>query len=112
MSPLAALRDAMQRHKADPLPAEAGDYRFALEVAYNAILPLKPASVSWRVAPNPQSTTTPPTRPMWLPDGSKQVAERATVGQPCDCSKPLVKGTQTLCPLASKPAGNVTACVK
>lgn len=70
----------------------------------------------WRVAPNPSSTTVPPTRPMWDATGAKAVAERAYVGDRCDCSAPLVKGTQTLCPLRQlgdiAPTTNRAACAK
>lgn len=78
--------------------------------------PNRPKAFSWRVAPNPSSTSTPPTRPMWDPAGAKQVDERAPVGALCDCSKRLAKGTQTLCPLSpftDPPAtGNLTACTR
>lgn len=93
--------------------------------------PNRPKNKVWRVAPNPSSTSIPPTRPMWDPTATKQVAERATVGALCDCAKPVAKSTQTLCPLspftgpgASLPdlppaelaawlaARNLTACVR
>jgi hypothetical protein len=70
-----------------------------------------PAAV-WVVAPNAQSTTTPPTRPMYDPTGIKTVTERATVGAVCnEAATPVLKGTQTLLPIKGGTA-NVTACVK
>ncbi len=73
-----------------------------------------PKAPQWRVARNPQSTTVPPTRPMWSADGAKVVTERAYVGDLCNCSAPLVKGTQTLCPLRPlgdiEPTANRAAC--
>lgn len=70
----------------------------------------------WRVAPNPASTTTPPSRPMFDATGAKSVGERAIVGSLCNCSAPIVKGTQTLCPLRQfgdvTPTTNVAACVR
>lgn len=70
----------------------------------------------WRVAANPLSASTPPTRPMFDATGAKGVAERAIVGSLCNCSTPVVKGTQTLCPLRQfgdlAPTTNVTACVR
>lgn len=75
----------------------------------------RPANRTWRVAPNAASTSTPPTRPMWNSTGTKTVAERATVGAECDCTAPISKNGQTLCPLkktgATQPTTNITACV-
>lgn len=72
--------------------------------------------VLWRVAPNPQSTTVPPTRPMWNPEATAQVSERAYVDDLCDCAAPILKGTQTLCPLRKlgdiEPTKNRAACVQ
>lgn len=77
--------------------------------------PDRPVLKSWRVAPNPQSTSTPPTRPMWDPTATRYVAERATVDELCDCSRKTQKGSQTLCPLSpfkEPPASaNLAACV-
>lgn len=72
----------------------------------------------WVVAPNPASSTVPPTRPMFLAaDPGKTVKERATVGAVCACAAQVIKGTQTLCPLkqsdpANLPSSNLTACVR
>lgn len=73
-----------------------------------------PKAPMWRVARNSRSTTTPPTRPMWNATGSREVSERAYVGDLCNCAEPLVKGTQTLCPLRQLgdlvPTANRAAC--
>lgn len=118
LDPVAALRQARDQFTVPVLPSELGAWDMAESDMLAAAIKLKPASAVWRVAPNPASTTTPPTRPMFsAADPSKQVAERATVGATCNCSAPVVKGTQTLCPLAATPAGpapttNLTACTK
>ena len=73
-----------------------------------------PVPPRWRVAPNPSSTTIPPTRPMWDSAVAKSVTERAYVGDLCDCSTKVAKGTQTLCTLRPfgdlPPTSNRTAC--
>lgn len=73
--------------------------------------PTLPAA-EWIVAPNPQSTATPPTRPMWDATGAKAVTQRATVGAACNCATPVLKGTQTLCQLVAPAGPNLTACVR
>jgi hypothetical protein len=74
--------------------------------------PVEPPAV-WLVAPNIASTTTPPSRPMWSPDGTKAMTTRAVVGAECACpATPLVKNTQTLCPLAVGGSPNLAYCVK
>lgn len=97
---------------------EAQQARAALEAALQAerAAGTVPKPRPWRVAPNPASTTTPPTRPMWDPTGAKQVSERAYVGDLCNCQAPVLKSSQVLCPLRKlgdlPPTANVTACVK
>lgn len=99
----------------DPRVAEARaamDRAIAAEKSAGTIPKPKP----WRVAPNPSSTTVPPTRPMWDAAGLKQVTERAYVDDICNCASPVIKGTQTLCPLRQlgdlPPTTNITACVR
>lgn len=90
------------------------DLRIAQEQTAGTI----PKALPWRVAPNPSSTTTPPTRPMFsAQDVTKTVSERAIVGSLCDCAAPVPKGTQTLCVLRKTatfpaPTTNLTACVR
>jgi len=97
---------------------EAQGARVALEAALQAerAAGTIPKPRLWRVAPNPSSTTTPPTRPMWDPAGAKQVTERAYVGELCNCKAPVLKGTQVLCPLRQlgdlPPTANITACAR
>lgn len=73
-----------------------------------------PKAPQWRVAKNARSTTVPPTRPMWNPAGTKEVSERAYVDDLCNCSAPLARGAQTLCPLRQLgdlvPTANRAAC--
>lgn len=73
-----------------------------------------PVPPRWRVAPNPSSTTIPATRPMWNSAGANSVSERAYVGDLCDCSTKVAKGTQTLCTVRQlgdiAPTTNRTAC--
>lgn len=90
---------------------QAQQVRTAMEAAIERerIAGTLPKPRVWKVAPNPSSTSTPPTRPMWDPAGTKQVAERATVGALCDCSTKVAKSTQTLCPLSpfTEPGANL-----
>lgn len=116
--PVAALRQARDQFTLPPLPGELGAWDMAESDMLAAAIKLKPATTVWKVAPNPASTTVPPTRPMFsAADPSKQVAERATVGATCNCRAPVAKGTQTLCPLAATtvapaPTTNLTSCTK
>lgn len=99
--------------------AEAAVARAAMAAAIQAekdagTIPLPP---QWRVLANSVSTTVPPTRPMFLAsDVTKTAPERAYVGDVCNCAAQVMKGTQTLCPLAQlgdiAPTTNVTACVR
>lgn len=99
--------------------SEAAQARQAIEdsIAAEKAAGTMPMPAQWRVAPNPSSTSIPPTRPMFLAtDTTKTVKERAYVGDLCDCSKPSSKGTQTLCRLRQLgevvPSDNLTACLK
>lgn len=101
----------------DPRAAAA---RQELEAALAAEVKARtiPRPPGWSVAKNASSTTTPPTRPMFDASGERQVKTRAVVGDRCDCKTlQVVKGTQTLCPLAPLIPGQgvseaITACAK
>lgn len=115
--PIAALQVARAQATMSVLPSEQVAWDAAEIDLLAALHKIRPPESIWKVAPNPSSTTTPPTRPMFsAADPAKQVSERATVGATCNCAKPVPKGTQTLCPLApvngSTPSTNLTACVK
>lgn len=86
-----------------------------------------PKDPVWVVAPNPQSTSTPPTRPIVdYPSLKTITGKRAVVGELCNCrAMHITKGTavsptltytgsQTLCWLAdnTNPANELTACVR
>lgn len=110
--PVASFQAARARLASPVLEAEKATWSAARADLIAALERIKPAVALWVVAPNPSSTTTPPTRPMFLlADPSKQVTQRATVGARCDCSKPVLKNTLTLCPLAGT-VDPLTACVR
>lgn len=82
-----------------------------------------PPDPVWVVAKNPQSTSTPPTRPMLSYPELKTLSKRAVVGARCDCKALVITkgtrltptvtytGSQTLCWLAdSTQAVELAAC--
>lgn len=96
--------------------ARAVQARAAMDraIAAEQVAGTVPKPKPWRVAVNPASTSIPPTRPMWDATGTKSVSERAYVGDICNCTTPIIRNSQTLCPLRPfgdlPPTTNVTAC--